>query len=400
MRTFVSRFTILALTAAAVGLTTPAAHAAGVYRYDDGTREQSVYVRHNGAGQGVQVRKNIPLPPQSVTGSTGAVLWVYAQADGCGATGATQRLVVNFSTVVEQFNPCDHWPSTSYDWHAFTVPLSALNENVYGNYFEITKIDTSVTDRNAYYGIDMDSGHAHSTIWDQSGGGTILGELMWYVELTGSIPAVSATPSSIDFGNLPLGTSSVAKTVTVKSIGLEPISGLALALGGAAAGDYATSNDTCTGATLGSGATCTVQVTFTPSASLTRAATLTVSTTEGPTATVSLTGEGRGQAPTSQIATASLSLVGPVDLAVVHGVSGTVTDDDAIAVEYLTFTPLVPLLPTVTLSATLTCDAARTACDWSALPLLTPGIYTMTAHGIDARGNPESPGPSIQVIAV
>jgi hypothetical protein len=74
-----------------------------------------------------------------------------------------------------------------------------------------------------------------------------------------STPIVKPSPLSLSFGALPVGTTSAAKTVTLKnrsssSVSLGPIT---------TTGDYAIASNTC-GSSLAASATCTVNVTFTP----------------------------------------------------------------------------------------------------------------------------------------
>ncbi len=76
-----------------------------------------------------------------------------------------------------------------------------------------------------------------------------------------SAQALSVAPTSWDFGNVALGSSSAAKTFTVTNTG-----GADLVMGTLSpSGDFALSNNTCTnGATIASSGTCTFDVTFTP----------------------------------------------------------------------------------------------------------------------------------------
>jgi N-acetyl-anhydromuramyl-L-alanine amidase AmpD len=109
---------------------------------------------------------------------------------------------------------------------------------------------------------------------------------------TGVVP-VSVTPSSLNFGSVKVGSTSSAKTVTIKN-------NLPIALTmfppnsftGANPGDFAQSATTC-GSTLASGASCTASITFTPTAKNSRTAVLNVadSAVTSPQ-TVSLSGTG------------------------------------------------------------------------------------------------------------
>jgi len=99
---------------------------------------------------------------------------------------------------------------------------------------------------------------------------------------TGSL---SADPSTVDFGQQNVGTTSGARQVTVRNTGSASV-----ALSGVTAnGDFAQTN-TCP-ATLAAGATCTASVTFRPTAAGSRTGALTVNSNASPL-TVGLTGTG------------------------------------------------------------------------------------------------------------
>ncbi len=99
-------------------------------------------------------------------------------------------------------------------------------------------------------------------------------------------PAVSLSVSSINFGGLPLGTTSAPRTVTLTNTGTATLS----IFGFSRTGDFAITSNTC-GASLAVGASCTVTLTFTPTAVGLRTGTLTVSdNAPGFPHTVSLSG--------------------------------------------------------------------------------------------------------------
>ncbi len=112
------------------------------------------------------------------------------------------------------------------------------------------------------------------------------------VKLTGTGKAptvvVTATPTSETFAKQSVGTTSAAKTVTVKNAGTGSTS---ISFG--TTGDFAETDGTCTGTLGPSPASCTVKVTFTPTATGTRTGTLTITdaATDSPQ-TVKLTGTG------------------------------------------------------------------------------------------------------------
>ena len=102
-----------------------------------------------------------------------------------------------------------------------------------------------------------------------------------------SSASLSASPSSLSFGNQNVGSTSGAQTVTVQNTGTAAAAVSSLT----ASGDFAQTN-TC-GSSMAAGASCTVSVTFHPSAAGSRTGSVTVNSnaTNTPT-TVALSGTG------------------------------------------------------------------------------------------------------------
>src|SRR5208282_1777704 len=108
---------------------------------------------------------------------------------------------------------------------------------------------------------------------------------------TGTGPAVSLSPASVAFGNQRVGTTSSARTVTLKNTGNLTLNITSIALAGTNPHQFA-QNNTC-GASLSAGASCTVSVTYTPTAAFSASASLTVTdSAPGSPHRVSLTGTG------------------------------------------------------------------------------------------------------------
>jgi hypothetical protein len=105
-------------------------------------------------------------------------------------------------------------------------------------------------------------------------------------------PGVEASPASLAFGSLTVGSAAPARTVTLTNVGTPNLRIGGVALEGAAAGDYSAAGN-CAGATLAAGATCTIPVGFTPRAAGARPATLVVrgNQADGP-ARIPLAGAG------------------------------------------------------------------------------------------------------------
>jgi len=122
------------------------------------------------------------------------------------------------------------------------------------------------------------------------------------VSLTGTgtgTANVSLTPSRFNFGSVGVGNSSAPKAFTLSNGNSAALTGIAVSLTGANAGDFSQTNN-C-GTTLAANSSCTINVTFTPSAYGARSATLKVNDSAG-TQTSSLAGTGADTTPpTTQI---------------------------------------------------------------------------------------------------
>ena len=99
----------------------------------------------------------------------------------------------------------------------------------------------------------------------------------------------SATPTSLTFGTMQVGTTSASQAVTLTNTGLIPLSFTSATIGGINPANFAQTN-TCP-AVLAVGASCTIDVTFKPNATGTRSATLSLNDGAG-TQTVALSGAG------------------------------------------------------------------------------------------------------------
>ncbi|HZR55527.1 MAG TPA: choice-of-anchor D domain-containing protein [Terriglobales bacterium] len=107
-------------------------------------------------------------------------------------------------------------------------------------------------------------------------------------------PQVTVSPTSEKFLATAVGTTSTAKTVTVKNHLKTTLTISGISFTGTNPGDFAESATTC-GGTLAAGAACTVSVTFTPTATGARSAVLNISdsATVGSPQTVPLSGSGK-----------------------------------------------------------------------------------------------------------
>lgn len=111
------------------------------------------------------------------------------------------------------------------------------------------------------------------------------------LSLTGIGTYVQLTPTSLNFGNQPVGTRSLAKRITLSNKGSVAVSITSISTTGANAADFAQTN-TC-GNSVAAGASCFINVTFKPSATGKRTAAVSVSDNGGGSPQrVGLTGTG------------------------------------------------------------------------------------------------------------
>jgi hypothetical protein len=116
-------------------------------------------------------------------------------------------------------------------------------------------------------------------------------------------PLLRASPLSLVFGTINLGSSSAPQTVTVSNAGGGTLTLGTLTPGGANAADFARSGTCANGSNLAAGQSCTVVYQFTPTTTGARSATLAI-TSNGGSATLGLSGTG-STAPTTPVLTAS-----------------------------------------------------------------------------------------------
>ena len=145
-------------------------------------------------------------------------------------------------------------------------------------------------------------------VFTVSGGGT---PATVSLQGTGIGPAaIQVSSAHFDFGSVPQGQASQAKTITIFDLGSEALKGLSLAVTGA----FWLQQNQCR-STLAANLSCTAQIVFAPSAAGSQTGTLKISSTTqwALPVTVSLTGSGLGE-PALQVAPRQLSFGSvPVD---------------------------------------------------------------------------------------
>lgn len=111
------------------------------------------------------------------------------------------------------------------------------------------------------------------------------------IALNGTATAIQLTPAGLNFGTQPVGTTSLAQTITLSNKSDAAVSITAISITGVDANDFHQTH-TC-GATVASGASCFIKVTFKPTAKGARTAAVSVSDNGGGSPQrVSLTGTG------------------------------------------------------------------------------------------------------------
>jgi trimeric autotransporter adhesin len=105
-------------------------------------------------------------------------------------------------------------------------------------------------------------------------------------------PALTASPSSLDFGTVLIGTAAAPQTITIRNTG-NAATTPASTVTGAGASDFAVTVNGCNGRSLTAGASCTLTVAFSPTAAGVRSATVAVTGTGGASASARLSGTGQ-----------------------------------------------------------------------------------------------------------
>ncbi|MGD9583164.1 MAG: IPTL-CTERM sorting domain-containing protein, partial [Lysobacterales bacterium] len=123
---------------------------------------------------------------------------------------------------------------------------------------------------------------------------------------SGVAPGIGISPASLAFGNVLVGQTSAAQTVTLSNTGTANLTLGTLALSGANAADFALSADTCTAQVIVPAASCTFDVSLTPAATGARAAQVDIPS-DAPSSPDALPVSGTGVQPVLSLDTAALN---------------------------------------------------------------------------------------------
>jgi hypothetical protein len=164
---------------------------------------------------------------------------------------------------------------------------------------------------------------------------------------TGTAPAVTLAPTSLNFAGQLVTTASAAQSITLTNSGTATLNITSITITGANSGDFSETN-TC-GASVAAGANCSVSVTFKPTATGSRAASVTITddAAGGPQA-VALSGTGTdftidvaGGSSNTATVTAGQAATYNLQVTPVSGFNGTVTLSCSGAPSEATCTPSV-----------------------------------------------------------
>ena len=108
------------------------------------------------------------------------------------------------------------------------------------------------------------------------------------------VPNISVTPTSYNFGNVNVGSSSAPQTFTVSNTGTGDLIIGTISFAGTDASQFGKQSDNCSGQTLAPSSNCTVQAVFKPTSAGTKSANLSIPSNDPdtPTLNVSLSGTG------------------------------------------------------------------------------------------------------------
>jgi uncharacterized repeat protein (TIGR01451 family) len=283
--------------------------------------------------------------PPPATNASNTIQGAAAQTFAAGASGLLDTVRLNVE--IAKGDPGDLVVSidgltpsgtpNQFDVRASqTVPQSSVPTytgdqfpNDFTNEQTVAFDEPAAVDAGTTYALVISSGQSNVDsyyLWGSTAGGYVGGDACaitgsppaWSCDTSGDFvfatyvsppPSVGIAPASVSFGDQAIASTSSAQRVTVTNAVASGSAALAigqLSIGGAAGGDFALTNDTCSNAKVGPASSCSADVTFTPTAAGVRTASLTVpSNASSSPDQVALSGNG------TTLADVSVQLGGP-----------------------------------------------------------------------------------------
>lgn len=150
---------------------------------------------------------------------------------------------------------------------------------------------------------------------------------------TPTAPVAALSPIAVDFGMLPLNTTSPARTVQLSNTGNAPLAIAALQIGGTNATDFSQTHNCPVGSSLPAGSNCSISVRFAATATGTRSATVALTSNAAGSPAADLKGTGVVQA-------SAVAQVAPTQITFGRTRLGKTSDERTVRVRNIGTTPL------------------------------------------------------------
>ena len=200
-------------------------------------------------------------------------------------TNSATNITANSVTLNGVVNPNGSATTANFQWGTTTG---------YGNTTSIQSIGSGTSNVSVTANLTgLSSGTTyHYRIVATNAGGTSNGSDISFTTTTGT-PNISASPTSKDYGNINVGSSS-SQIFTITNTGTANLVIGTLTLSGTNLDQFVMQNDNCTGKTIAPSATCTIEILFFPSYVGTLTANLNIPSNDPDTPTLSVNLSGTG----------------------------------------------------------------------------------------------------------
>jgi hypothetical protein len=262
-----------------------------------GARSATLAITHNATGSPSNVSLSgtgaaAPAPAVSLSGSTLAFGTVTL-----GTTSGAQSITLtnsgNAALTIKSITPGGSNPGDFTVGGSCAVGMVAAGANCT---ISAAFKPSSTGARSATVTVASDAANSPHTI-NLSGTGA-----------AANAPAASITPAMLAFGNVAVGSSSAAQTVTVSNTGNADLVIGAVSLSGAQMADFSAAG--CANSTVAAGKSCSISVAYKPAAAGGSSASLTIAhNAPGSPGTVSLSGTGVSNTPAPAVSVMPASLV-------------------------------------------------------------------------------------------